>query len=455
MVVERTSFALNLLRTKFALMTTKQIAFLIVFGLLIALFSWTVSRLMRKFSITRKNFPLDQIPERIKITLQVAFGQTKILRRPVLGFMHALVWWGFIVITIGTAEMIIDGFLGTERVLSFLGPAYSFIVASGDIFAAIILVMCLMFLFRRLFMRVKRFEGVEMTKKAKLDAGFALFLIIILMVSLIGMNMGYVASGGEHGLYPVAEGLIPMLKSWSASAIHGFHETNWWIHIIAVLVFLNVLPYSKHFHVIMSVPNVFFTRLGPITKIANMPAVTKEVELLMNPATAYAEPPAGEAATLERFGIKDVEDISWKNYADSLTCTQCGRCTDACPQNITGKLLSPRKILVETRKRMDAVGLEKAKDKDFTDGKSLIHEDYISEEEIWACNTCNACVQECPVNIDHVSIIMDLRRNLVMEESKMPAALAQMLTNIENNGAPWQYSAEDRLKWAEGLTINS
>lgn len=432
----------------------KQLAFLIFLAVALGIFAYTCYRLYLFFSITRSGFKVDRIGERIKTTLLVAFGQTKILRRPVIGFLHALVWWGFIVITIGTAEMVFDGIFGTERIFArFMGKFYDILTASGDFFAAIIAVAILAFLFRRAFMHIQRFYGVEMTKKTKVDAAIALTLILLLMVTLLGMNMGYVQLYGprHYGAFPVSHFLLDIFPVSKESA-HSFHEFNWWAHIGLVFLFLNVLPYSKHFHVLMSVPNVFLTDLKPYTKLHNMPSVTKEVQLMLNSDAAAAVTSEAPAAP-QRFGIKDIEDVTWKNFADSLTCTECGRCTAVCPANITGKLLSPRKILIDTRKRMNHKGIQFAKDHNYTDGKFL-NGDYITAEELWACTTCNACVQECPVDIDHVSIILDMRRYLVMEQSALPAALATMNSNIENNGAPWQYSQADRMKWAENLTTN-
>ena len=335
------------------------------------------------------------------------------------------------------------------------GVVYDIIIGSGDVFAAIIIVMILLFLGRRHIIKVKRFDGVEMTPGATVDATIALCIILILMVSLIGMNIGYLLLNPEnyYGAYPVSKALLPLFSGMGEHSMHIFYEVNWWLHIGFVFIFLNILPYSKHFHVIMSMPNVFLSRLDPITKMMNMDEITKEVQSMMDPNAAYEEPPAGEAVAPARFGVKDAEDLSWKNFADSLTCTQCGRCTDVCPANTTGKLLSPRKIMVETRRRMNAKGPGLVKDSNFDDGKSLVG-DYISHEELWACTTCNACVQECPVNIDHVSLIMDLRRYLVMEESAAPAPLINMFSNIENNGAPWQFSPDDRMIWSEDIEVN-
>jgi heterodisulfide reductase subunit C len=434
---------------------TKQIAFFIFLAVMLGAFSFTSYRLYRFFKLTKKSFKLDRFRERLSTLMLVAFGQSKILRKPLVGMMHAIVYWGFLVITIGTAEMAIDGILGKERVLgSFMGNVYGFIIASGEIFGALIIVFILAFLARRHILHVKRFSGVEMTKVSSIDATIALAIILFLMISLLGMNMGYLKMNlAEHrGWFPVSRALLPLISGLEGHSLHTFYEANWWAHIGLVFLFLNILPYSKHFHVIMSMPNVFFTRLEPYTKMMNMDAITAEVRSMLDPSAAVPE--AAAAGTHPpRFGVKDAEDISWKNYIDSLTCTQCGRCTSVCPANITGKLLSPRKILVDTRKRMSVKGPGLIKDAAYDDGKSLVH-DYITDEELWACTSCNACVQECPVNIDHVSLIMDMRRYLVMEESSAPAPLINMFSNIENNGAPWQFSPEDRMKWAEEIEVS-
>lgn len=440
---------------------TKTIIFIILTVISGGVFSYTVSKIRKNIKITRSSFPIDRIGERIWITLLVAFGQSKIMRRPVIGFMHALVWWGFIVITLGTLEIIIDGLFGTERIFGVLGPIYDVIMASGDVSAMLIFVLCIMFLVRRVIIKVKRFEGEEMTKHSKIDANISLLSIMLLMASLLGLNMAYYAKhsfgyAGEDmlGVYPIAKYLSATLSGSSEATIHIIEQASWWTHVIAVYAFANFLPYSKHFHVFMSVPNVFMSRLDSLTKMENMPAVTKEVKLMMDPnADPYATPAEGENTTPERFGVKDVEDVPWTSYIDSLACTQCGRCTDVCPANITGKKLSPRKIMVDLRHRMDEKGNALANDSSFDDQKSLIGGDYISHEELWACTTCNACSAECPINIDQPSLILNMRRYLVMEESAIPASLVTMMSNIENNGAPWQYAQADRMLWAENLEM--
>ena len=433
-------------------MDTKQILFTLFAVAAFGFFGWTASRILRLFRLTKSTGPVDRIADRTIITLKVAFGQTKMFRRLTSGLLHALVWWGFLVITIGTGEMIIDGFAGTERVLGGLGGFYHFVTWSGDVFAAIILVSCVLFLTRRYIVQPKRFIAREMKPKSKQDATFILSMIMVLMFSLIGLNMGYVAlyEGTPQfvGSYPVSSALSGLIGGWSTESLHSFEQANWWIHIVLVLVFLNILPYSKHFHVIMAVPNVFFSRLTPPGKLPNMDSVTQEVKLMLDPS---APAPEGDN-TPARFGIKDVNDISWKHLMDSYTCTECGRCTASCPANITGKLLSPRKLYIDLRARMTEKGPHMAQDATYDDGKALVG-DYISEEELWACTTCGACVQECPVDIDHVPFIVDMRRYLVMEESKAPEALNNMFVNIENNGGPWAMPSSSRFDWAEGLDI--
>ncbi|MCU0409373.1 MAG: 4Fe-4S dicluster domain-containing protein, partial [Bacteroidales bacterium] len=333
---------------------------------------------------------------------------------------------------------------------------YDIIMGSGDVFALVVAVAIIIFLVRRLFFNIRRFEGAEMNSRTHRDANFALTLILLLMVSLMTMNLGYLghqaATGSEaEGVYPVAALLLGLTGGMPAEAYGILYEASWWIHILLIFFFANYLPYSKHFHVFMSVPNVFLSRLDPLGKLPNMDSITKEVKLMLNPETAYAAAPADAAPA--RFGVRDAEDASWKNYFDSLSCTQCGRCTSVCPANITGKKLSPRKIIMDLRARMAEKGPGMLKHgRDWSDSKSLLR-DYITEEELWACTTCNACATECPININHPTLIVDMRRYLVMEEASAPGELKAVFNNIENNGAPWQYSAEDRLNWTKDLEI--
>ncbi|MDX9846603.1 MAG: (Fe-S)-binding protein [Tenuifilaceae bacterium] len=435
----------------------KQLLFALALLVTLGVFAYTAIRYFKVFKFTRPDFPVGDFAKRFSLMMKVAIGQTKMFRKPFTGIMHALVFWGFLVILVGSIEMVIDGLFGIERSLKVFGWFYDFLMASGDIFAFIILIAILVFLGRRLFIHVKRFEGIEMKHISHLDANVALTIILLLMVSLLGMNASYVAhqtlaNADIHGVFPVGKFIATLFGDMSLSTVHVHHEIYWWSHILLIFVFANLLPYSKHFHVFMSVPNVFLSRLEPLGKLPNMDSVTREVKLMMNPETAYAAAPAD--APVERFGVLDANDVTWKNYLDSLACTECGRCTSVCPANITGKKLSPRKIMMDLRARMKEKrnGLLK-QGKEYSDGKSLIR-DYISEEELWACTTCNACAQECPINIDHPKLIVDMRRYLVMEEGSAPGELKATFSNIENNGAPWQYSPEDRLVWAENLEMN-
>lgn len=431
----------------------KQILFILSLLLTFLAFGYTTLRYIRFFKYTRPAFPVRNFWRRVGLTMEVAFGQTRILRRPVVGLLHAFVFWGFCVILIGSVEIVIDGVTGREKVISVLGIVYDIIMASGDVFALVIAVAILVFLTRRLFLQVKRFTGVEMKPVSHLDANIALTLILLLMISLLGMNTCYVSFCRQsvheiQGFYPVSNLL--------ASRIHGspyqamlLHQVNWWTHILLIFVFANYLPYSKHFHVFMSVPNVFLSRLEPLGKVDTMENVTREVRIMMDPEQAFAAPAEEEEEVPERFGILDVEDVSWKSYLDSLACTECGRCTAACPANLTGKLLSPRKIIMDVRARMKEKGPGMVKEgREYSDGKSLLRS-RVTEEELWACTLCNACARECPIKINHPALILGMRRYLVMEESAAPAELNTIFSNIENNGAPWQFSPEDRMLWAE------
>lgn len=435
----------------------KQTLFSIALLITLGVFAYSMQRYFRFFKFTKRR-PLGHFWKRLYHTLEVAGFQTKILRRPGIGLVHASVFWGFMVILFGSIEMVVDGLFRTEKAFSVLGWFYNFMMGCGDIFALIIAVGMFIFLIRRLILHVKRFSGVEMKPVSEYDAVLALVLILVLMLSLMGMNAFYfhwahVTGNPVSGSYPVAKYIwAPLLSGVTAHQAWFWYQFDWWFHILTIFLFANILPYSKHFHVFMSIPNVFISKTEPLGYVDNMPGITKEVKIMMDP-NAPIDAGADEGEEMERFGVLDVDDVKWTSYLNSLACTECGRCTSVCPANITGKLLSPRKIMMDTRARMKAKGPGLLKEgKAYNDGKHLVY-DYITEEELWACTLCNACAQECPVDINQPSLILEMRRYLVMEESKAPSGLNTAFTNIENNGAPWQFSPEDRLLWAEGLDV--
>ena len=432
-------------------MGIKQIIFSILLLASFGFFGYTLNRLLGFFKKAKPlGKPVEEIGERIMHTLKVAFGQSKILRKWQFGpgIMHATIFWGFLVITLGTLEMMIDGVLGTDRVLGFLGPVYDCVTISGEIFALLIIIAVFGFLIRRYVLKPKRFIAPEMKPSSNMDATIILIMTFSLMASLLLMNIGYLLHTPETeivGSYPVSQ---PLKGLFSGGNAHLIMEIGWWIHIALVLVFLNVLPYSKHFHVMLSIPNVFLHDLGPAGKLDNMASVTNEIKLMMDPNAGAG---GGELPPPSRFGFKDVEDLSWKNILDSYTCTECGRCTASCPANITGKKLSPRKLFIDVRKRMTEKGPGLVKEAAFDDAKSLL--DYINPEELWACTTCGACMAECPVDIQHIPLIVGMRQFLVMEQSSAPQALNAMFNNIENNGCPWPMPATSRFDWANEITM--
>ncbi len=417
-------------------MTLSQIIFILTLVVTIGIFSYSILRLVRFFKLTKK-YKISHWGKRMVIMIKVAFGQSKIFRFPFAGSMHAIVFWGFMIILFGSLEMVIDGVFNLHKSLSVLGVFYKAVMAMGDVFAFLIAVAVIIFILRRIFHAVKRFDGSEMNEKKHADALIALSLILILMISLMGMNMMQTIRS-ENKMYPVSNMLASIFPMCPCKAEFWYH-VFWWTHIELIFLFANILPYSKHFHIFMSIPNVLLSRLEPLGKLNTMESITKELQLMMNPDTT-------ENTTPLRFGVKDVEDVTWKTYLDSLTCTQCGRCTSVCPAAQTGRKLSPRKLMIDLRARMNEKGPHLIKNKDYSDGKSYLG-DCITLEEIWACTLCNACAQECPLMIHHPQIIIDLRRYLVLEEGKAKGGLQAVFANIENNGAPWQYSPSERLNW--------
>jgi heterodisulfide reductase subunit C len=433
------------------MMGIENILFLILLVAAIGLFTKNVRKIARNIRLGQPVDRSDNPGLRASILTRVALGQSKLMFRPIPGLLHVIVYAGFIIVNIEVIEIMIDGITGTHRVLKFMGPFYNFLIASFEILALLVIVACVIFLVRRNIVKVRRFWAREITSWPRSDANIILITEILLMTAFLKMNAADAVlqtRGLEHytsaGMFPVSSMLQPIFEGMSTSSLVIFERAAWWFHIIGILVFLNYLPYSKHFHIILSFPNVYYSNLNPKGKFTNLESVTNEVKLMLDPSAT----PSTDAPPT-KFGAHDVKDLSWKQLMDAYSCTECGRCTSACPANQTGKLLSPRKIMMDTRDRLEEVGKNiDLHGPDHHDGKMLIGHGYITPEELWACTSCNACVQECPVNIDPLSIIVDLRRYLVMEQSAAPAALNAMFSNIENNGAPWQFSPSDRFNWS-------
>jgi heterodisulfide reductase subunit C len=426
-----------------------QIIFSIALLTAVILFSIQVKKIIRNINLGKDTNRSDKPKERWLTMAKVALGQSKMVVKPVAGIMHIFVYLGFVIINLEVLEIIIDGVFGTHRIFSVLGGFYNFLIASFEILALLVLVGVIVFLARRVILGLKRFSGVEMTAWPKSDAIYILVIEVLLMSAFLTMNAAdykLQLAGFSHyltaGSFPVSQYLLGLLPN-STESLVLIERACWWFHILGILAFLNYLPFSKHFHIILAFPNTWYSNLNAKGRFNNMTSVTNEVKAMLDPSFT---PPA--ATEIGRFGAKDVQDLNWVQLMNAYTCTECGRCTSVCPANQTGKLLSPRKIMMDTRDRLEEVGKNTDKHgKGYDDGKSLL-DDYITREEIWACTTCNACTEACPVNIDPLSIIVDLRRYAVMEESNVTGSLNAMFSNVENNGAPWKYSPADRLNWA-------
>ena len=425
-----------------------QILFLVITLAAIALFTFNFRKIIRNIRLGKSADRNDQPQKRLLTMLRVAFGQSKMVVRPIPAFLHFFVYIGFVIINIEVVEIMIDGLFGTHRIFNGLGGLYNFLIGSFEILALTVWVSCAIFLVRRNILKLKRFRGVEMTNWPKSDANYILITEILLMTAFLLMNAADAKLqilGSTHytlaGAFPVSQYLMDLLPS-SENALIAIERVCWWFHIIGILAFLNYLPYSKHFHILFAFPNTYFSNLEPKGAFTNMASVTNEVKAMLDPSFVPAETEPG------KFGAKDATDLTWVNLMNAYTCTECGRCTSVCPANITGKLLSPRKIMMDTRDRITEIGKNIDKNGvEHQDGKALL-DDYITREEIWACTSCNACVEACPVNIDPLQIITELRRFAVMEESQAPASVNAMMGNIENNQAPWKYSPADRFNWA-------
>lgn len=433
-----------------------QIVFIILLSVAATGIYLSISRIRKNILLGRDEDRSDNKIARIKKMLLMALGQKKMFKKPLPALLHFFVYAGFLIVNVEMLEIVLDGILGTHRIFApYLGSLYPFIINTFEFFALMVIIACVVFLIRRNIIHVKRFSGVEMTKWPSLDANIILVIEILLMIAFLKMNaLDQVLQdmGSEHYIAAGPFYISSLLKGLYSSYSEGFlvfaERACWWFHIIGVMFFANYVFYnSKHLHIFMAFINTYYAKLTPAGKLTNMPEVTKEVKLMLN--LPVEETTANDAPG--RFGAKDVRDLSWKNLLDAYSCTECGRCTEQCPANITGKKLSPRKIMMDTRDRLEEVGKNIKQHGDaYDDGKALLG-NYISEEEILACTTCNACVEACPVMIDPVSIIMQLRRFKLMEESQAPASWNSMLSNIENNMAPWKFSPSDRFNWADKL----
>lgn len=435
-----------------------NILFVFVLAAGFGYFAINVKKLIRNIRLGKDIDRSDNPGERWGNMALIALGQSKMVKRPVSGFLHIIVYVGFVLINIELLEIIIDGIFGTHRLFGFMGGFYNFLIGSFEILAFLVLFAVITFLIRRNIINMWRFVHSDLKGWPKSDANYILYFEIVLMTLFLTMNAadGYLQSvGAEHyhkaGAFPVSGFISPIFEGMSYSTVSFIERAAWWLHIIGILVFMNYLYFSKHLHILLAFPNTYFANLKPKGKFRNNDTVTNEVKLMMDPnADPFAAQPVDENAAPSKFGASDVHDLNWVQLMNAYTCTECGRCTSSCPANLTGKKLSPRKIMMDTRDRLEEVGrnIDKNNGTFAEDGKSLLF-DYITPEELWACTTCNGCVEACPVNIDPLSIIMDLRQFLVMEQSAAPTELNGMMANIENNGAPWQYSQMDRLNWKD------
>ena len=391
---------------------------------------------------------------------RIAFGQSKMIDKPIVGILHLVVYLGFLIINIELLEILSDGFLGTHRVFApYLGSFYNFLIGFFEIFAILVIISVVLFLIRRNVIKIKRFWNDEMKGWPKNDANLILYIEIVLMTLFLTMNASdlwlqinsnypqYISAGS----FPISQFITPLFDSFSIDSVVLIERSAWWLHILGIFLFLNYLYYSKHLHILLAFPITYFANLNAKGKFSNLESVTNEVKMMLDPnADPFAT--SSNDQEISKFGASDVFDLSKIQLLNSYTCTECGRCTSECPANQTGKKLSPRKVMMDTRDRIEEVGrnIDKNKGEFKPDGKELLN-NYITSEELWACTSCNACVEACPIGIDPLSIIMDMRRYLVMEKSAAPSELNNMMTNIENNGAPWPFNQMDKLNWKNEL----
>lgn len=428
-----------------------NLLFAAILILSIGFFAKNVKKLVRNIKLGQDVDVSDNKSQRWKNLTRIALGQSKMVKRPISGFLHVVVYIGFVIINIEVLEIIIDGLFGTHRIgLSVLPvPVYGFLIGTFEVLAALVFIAVVVFWLRRNTIKIARFFKPEMKGWPKKDADIILYFEMVLMALFLIMNATDVSFQNLNSGNIISQFIAPWFSGFSETTLHLIERGAWWLHIVGILIFLNYLYYSKHLHILLAFPNTYYGKVKPQGQLDNLEAVTNEVKLMMDPdVDPYAAVPENENEPPAKFGASDVQDLSWVQLLNAYTCTECGRCTSECPANITGKKLSPRKIMMDTRDRLEEVGKNiDANNGEFKDdGKQLLG-DYITKEELWACTTCNACVEACPISIDPLSIIMDMRRYLVMEQSAAPVELNNMMTNIENNGAPWPYNQMDRLNW--------
>ena len=423
-------------------------AIILVYG--VGFFAKNIKKLIRNIKLGQNIAVNDNKSQRFKNMALIALGQSKMVRRPVAGILHIVVYLGFVIINIEVLEIIIDGLFGTHRVFSSIGVAYGILIGAFEVLAFLVFIAVTIFWIRRNIIKLARFWKKEMTSWPKNDANYILYFEMVLMTLFLVMNAADIHFQDQHSGNLISQYITPLFSGLSQSTLHIIERGAWWVHIVGILVFLNYLYYSKHLHILLAFPNTYYGKLQPKGQLNNLEAVTKEVQMMMDPnADPFAvQEDEAEADMPAKFGASDVQDLNWVNLLNAYTCTECGRCTSECPANQTGKKLSPRKIMMDTRDRLEEVGanIDTNKGEFKDDGKQLL-DNYISREELWACTSCNACVEACPVSIDPLSIILEMRRYLVMEQSAAPVELNNMMTNIENNGAPWPYNQMDRLNW--------